>query len=135
MPTASAVVADIVDVALGNSKRTFDHLRIRPHSEALPLIERIEESVNRFYVRVAAQDRPGVVARLGRILGDHQISISGVLQHEGRGPNGTVPVVITTHKTQERDMAAALKEMADLDLLPGDPICIRIVDIPQDKDT
>jgi homoserine dehydrogenase len=135
MPTASAVVADIVDVALGNSKQTFDHLNIRPHNEMLPLIERLEESVSRFYIRVAAEDRPGVVARLGQILGDHQISISGVLQHEGRGPNGTVPVVITTHKTQERDMAAALKEMAALDLLPGEPVCIRIVDIPQDKDT
>jgi homoserine dehydrogenase len=135
MPTASAIVADIVDVALGNSKRTFDHLCIRPRSETLPLIERVEESANRFYIRVAAQDRPGVVARFGQILGNHQISISGVLQHEGRGPNGTVPVVITTHKSQERDVAAALKEMADLDLLPGDPVCIRIVDIPQDRDT
>jgi homoserine dehydrogenase len=135
MPTASAIVADIVDVALGNSKRTFDHLCIRPRHEALPFIERVEESSNRFYIRVAAQDKPGVIARFGKILGDHQISISGVLQHEGQGPNGTVPMVITTHKSQERDVAAALKEMSDLDLLPGDPVCIRIVDIPQDKDT
>ncbi len=135
MPTASAIVADIVDVALGNSKQTFDHLHIRPRNETLPLIERIAESSNRFYIRVAAQDRPGVVARLGKILGDHQISISGVLQHEGQGPNGTVPMVITTHKSQERDVAAALREMSDLDLLPGEPVCIRIVDIPQDRDT
>jgi homoserine dehydrogenase len=135
MPTASAVVADIVDVVLGNSKRTFDHLLIRPRSEAQSLIERIEDSVDRFYIRVMAQDQPGVVARCGQILGDHQISISGVLQHEGCGPNGTVPVVITTHNTRQHDMAAALDELAGLDVLAGEPVCIRIVDIPEDRDT
>jgi homoserine dehydrogenase len=135
MPTASAVVADIIDVALGNSKTTFDHLRLRPRHEAQPLIEEIGESVTRFYIRVMAKDEPGVVARYGQILGDHQISISGALQHEGTGPDNTVPVVITTHRTQEKNMAAALAELKGIDIISGNSICIRIVDIPQDKDT
>jgi homoserine dehydrogenase len=135
MPTASAVVADLVDVALGNSKTTFEALRLRPRSEAAPLIEKIDESVSRFYIRVMAKDKPGVVAQYGKILGDHQISISGALQHEGSGPDNTVPVVITTHKTQEKCMAAALKELSRQDIISGRPVCVRIVDIPQDKDS
>lgn len=135
MPTASAVVADIIDVALGNSKTIFDHLRLKSRSETKPLIEEIGESVTRFYIRVMAKDEPGVVARYGKILGDHQISISGALQHEGTGPGDTVPVVITTHQTQEKNMAAALAELAGIDIISGKSVCIRIVDIPQDRDT
>lgn len=134
MPTASAVVADLLDVALGNSRTTFEHLRLKPREEVVPLIEDINDSVSRFYIRVMAQDVPGVVACYGRILGDHQISISGALQHEGRGPDNTVPVVITTHRTQERNMAAALAELARSELFAGQPVCIRIEDIPEDRD-
>jgi len=134
MPTASAVTADIIDVALGNSKTTFDHLHLKSRSETRPLIEEIGESVTRFYIRVMAKDEPGVVARYGKILGDHEISISGALQHEGTGPGNTVPVVITTHRTQEKNMAAALAELKGIDIISGNSICIRIVDIPQDKD-
>jgi homoserine dehydrogenase len=135
MPTASAVVADVIDVALGNSRTTFEHLRLRPRDQILPLLEKIDDSVSRFYVRVLARDKPGVVARYSKILGDHQISISGALQHEGTGPSNTVPVVITTHKTQEKNMTTALAELTRLDVISGKPVCIRIVDIPQDKDT
>jgi homoserine dehydrogenase len=135
MPTASAVVADLIDVALGNSRTTFEHLRLRPRSESASLIEKIDESLSRFYIRVMARDQPGVVAQYGKILGDHQISISGALQHEGTGPDNTVPVVITTHQTQEKNMTAALKELSRQDIISGRPVCVRIVDIPQDKDT
>jgi homoserine dehydrogenase len=129
------VVADIIDVALGNSRKTFEHLRLKPHSEVRSLMEKMDDTVSRFYLRVMAKDEPGVVARYGKILGDHQISISGALQHEGRGPDNTVPLVITTHETQERNMAAALAEMAESDVFNGQPVCIRIVDIPEDRDT
>jgi homoserine dehydrogenase len=135
MPTASAVMADIIDVALGNSKTIFNHLRLKPRDEVRPLIESVGETVTRFYIRVMAKDEPGVVARYGKILGDHQISISGALQHEGTGPGNTVPVVITTHRTQEKNMVAALAELKKIDIISGRPVCVRIVDIPQDKDT
>jgi len=135
MPTASAVVADLIDVALGNSRTIFESLRLRPRDEVVPLLEKIDDCVSRFYVRVMAKDKPGVVARYGKVLGDHEISISGVLQHEGSGPSNTVPVVITTHKTQEKNMREALAELTRTDVISGKPVCIRIVDIPQDKDT
>jgi len=133
MPTASAVVADIIDVAFGNSATTFRHLHLKPRSEVESLIEKIGNCVSRFYIRVLAKDQPGVVASYSKILGDHQISISGALQHEGRGPDNTVPVVITTHPTQQKNVTAALGELAELDVLSGKPVCIRIVDIPEDK--
>jgi len=134
MPTASAVVADVIDVALGNSRTTFRQLNLKPRSEVEPLIQKIDEIESRFYIRVMAKDQPGVVASYGKILGDHLISISGALQHEGRGPHNTVPVVITTHITQQRNMTAALNDLAQEDVFSGKPVCIRIVDIPEDKD-
>ncbi len=134
MPTASAIVADIIDVAMGNSRTTFRQLCLKPRTEIEPLIKRIDEIESRFYIRIMAKDQPGVVANYGKILGDHQISISGALQHEGRGPDNTVPVVITTHITQQRNMTAALNDLAEEDVFSGKPVCIRIVDIPEDKD-
>jgi homoserine dehydrogenase len=134
MPTASAVVADIIDVAIGNSAATFNYTHIEPRQKAAALIDKIDNLVSRFYIRVMAKDKPGVFARFGTILGDHQISISGVLQHEGSGPGNTVPVVIATHPTQQKNMTAALKDVAASDVINGKPVCIRIVDIPEDKD-
>jgi homoserine dehydrogenase len=134
MPTASAVVADIIDVAIGNSATTFRQLRLQPREKTAPLIVKIGDSVSRFYIRVMAKDQPGVFAQIGKILAENAISISGALQHEGRGPDNTVPVVITTHPTKQSKVTAALKDLAKLDTICGKPVCIRIVDIPEDKD-
>ncbi len=134
MPTASAVVADIIDVALGNSATTFRHLNLRPRSQTVPLIEKIDNLVSRFYIRIMCKDQPGVIAQWSRVLADHQISISGALQHEDIGPDNTVPVVIATHPTQQKNITAALEDMEKLDVIGGKPVCIRIVDIPEDKD-
>ena len=134
MPTASAVVADIIDVALGNSANTFRHLHLKPRSETSPLIEKIDNIVSRFYIKMMVKDQPSGVAHFSKVLGDHQISISGALQREGRGPDNTVPVVIVTHPTQQKNITAALKDLQALDVINGKPVCIRIVDIPEDKD-
>jgi homoserine dehydrogenase len=134
MPTASAVVTDIIDVALGNSATTFRHLHVRPRSETESLIERIGDTVSRFYIRVMCKDRPGVVAQWSRVLADHEISISGALQHEGTGPDNTVPVVIVTHPTRQESMTGALEDIEKLEVIGGRPVCIRIVDIPEDKE-
>jgi len=135
MPTASAVVADIIDVALGNSATTFQHLNLQPRSRTAPLIEKIDNLVSRFYIRIMCKDQPGVIAQWSKILADHQISISGALQHEGTGPENTVPVVIATHPTRQKNVTAALEDMERLDVIGGKPVCIRIVDIPEDKES
>jgi homoserine dehydrogenase len=134
MPTASAVVADIIDVALGNSARTFKHLSLKPRPEVEPLIEKIENIISRFYIRFMAKDQPGVFAQVGKILADNQVSISGVLQHEGRGEENTVPLVIATHPTRQAKIDACLNGLRKLDTVINEPVCIRIVDIPEDKD-
>ncbi|MHC4646843.1 MAG: homoserine dehydrogenase [Planctomycetota bacterium] len=134
MPTASAVVADIIDVALGNSATTFRHVKLTPRNQTMQIIEKIDNLVSRFYIRIMCKDQPGVIAQWSQILADHHISISGALQHEGRGPENTVPVVITTHTTPQRNVTAALKDMQALDTIGGKPVCIRIVDIPEDTD-
>jgi homoserine dehydrogenase len=134
MPTASAVVADIIDVALGNSATTFRHLSLQPRSRTAPLIEKIDNLVSRFYIKIMCNDQPGVIAQWSKVLAEHQISISGALQHEGIGPDNTVPVVIATHPTRQKNVTAALEDMEKLDVIGGKPVCIRIVDIPEDKD-
>jgi len=134
MPAASAAVADIIDVALGNSATTFRHLHLKPRNEVKPLIKTIDNLVSRFYIRVMCKDQPGVIAQWSKVLAEHQISISGALQHEGTGPENTVPVVITTHPTLQKKVTAALADIEKLDVIGGKPICIRIVDIPEDKE-
>ena len=134
MPTASAVVADIIDVALGNSGTTFAHLNLRPRSQTVPLIEKMDNLVSRSYIRIMCKDRPGVVAKWSKVLADHEVSISGAIQHEDTGPDNTVPVVIATHPARQEDISAALDDMRKLDVIGGEPVCIRIVDIPEDKD-
>ncbi|MHC5060654.1 MAG: homoserine dehydrogenase [Planctomycetota bacterium] len=133
MPTASAVVADIIEVAMGNSAKLFNSLQIQPKEKAASLISGIDDLVSRFYIRLMARDEPGVLACLSKVLGDHGISISGALQHEGSGPDNTVPVVITTHPTRQKNMSTALAELARLDKVGAEPVCIRIVEIPEDK--
>ena len=134
MPTASAVVADIIDVALGNSATTFRHLNLQPRSKTAPLIEKIDNLVSRFYIRIMCKDQPGVIAKWSKVLAENEISISGALQHEDIGPDNTVPVVITTHPTRQKNVTTALEDMEKLDVIGGKPVCIRIVDIPEDKD-
>ncbi len=134
MPTASAVVADIIDVALGNSATTFRHLNLQSSSQTAPLIEKIDNLVGKFYIRIMCKDQPGVIAQWSKVLADHQISISGALQHEDIGPDNTVPVVIVTHPTRQKNIFAALEDMERLDVIGAKPVCIRIVDIPEDKD-
>lgn len=134
MPTASAIVADIIDVALGNSATTFEHQKLKPRNETIPMIDTIDNLICRYYIRFMAKDQPGVFAQIGKILAENQISISGVLQREGRGRHNTIPLVITTHESQQSKVTACLKGLAKVDTIMSEPVCIRIVDIPEDKD-
>ncbi len=134
MPTASAVVADIIDVALGNSATIFNHLQLKPRSETAPLIEKISDTVSRFYIRLMVKDQPGVFAQIGKILAENAVSISGVLQREGSGPDNTVPVVIATHPNKQSKITTTLEGLDKLDTVCSKPVCVRIVDIPEDKD-
>ena len=134
MPTASAVVADIIDIALGTSERLFERMPMVTETRRAANFRKLEDITSRFYIRIMAKDQPGVFAKYGQILSKHDISISGVIQREATGPDSTVPVVITTHRTRQKNMAAALNELQRLDIISEKPVCIRIVEIPEDKE-
>ena len=134
MPTASAVVADIIDIALGTSQQLFERMPMVTEKRRAANFKKIEDIVSRFYVRIMAKDQPGVFARYGQVLGRHGISISGAMQRESPGPDSAVPVVITTHPTRQKNMAAAINELLRLDIIHQKPVCIRIVEIPEDKE-
>ena len=105
MPTASAVVADIVDAASGRAAATFTAI---PEGPGGPTLLPAEEVSRRYYLRLTIDDRPSVLARLASVLGENGISIASVIQSEGSGRDqDQVPLVIMTHITTEGQMRAA----------------------------
>ncbi|MCK4600912.1 MAG: homoserine dehydrogenase, partial [Phycisphaerae bacterium] len=131
MPTASAVVADLVSVAIGTAPRSFEHLKIWPDLNAPADQLPIEAIRSRYYIRTICDDRPGVFAKIAAILGRCDISISSVLQHEvpaGENVSMGVPVVITTHRAQEGNVRRAMDEVDALEDIKAKSICIGIVD-------
>jgi homoserine dehydrogenase len=113
MPTASAVVADLIDVAVGRAQRTFHTLRLWS-GDGGDLVLRPSATVrSRFYLRALIQDRPGVLADIARILANEHISISSVIQHEALDEHegDTVPLVIMTHTALTGQFRTALAEI------------------------
>jgi homoserine dehydrogenase len=100
MPTASAVVADVIDMAVGRAQQTFRSLKLWSSETRKTQLRSRNTIPSRFYLRMTVQDRPGVLAEITRILADHHISISSIIQHEAmEGPEGSavVPLIIMTH--------------------------------------
>ena len=127
-PTASAVVADIVDVvrALNGESSVFvPHLAFQPSAIANTPILPMTEVVTSYYLRITAHDRPGVLADVTRILSGHGISIEAILQkpaHEA----GSVPVILLTKLVQEKEMNQAIAEMEALADIIGKIVRIRL---------
>src|SRR5262249_41997641 len=82
MPTASAVAADIIDLAVGRAQRTFQTLRLWSGESCAVQLRPAATVRSRFYLRLQVADRPGVLAEIAHVLAQHQISISSVIQHE-----------------------------------------------------
>jgi homoserine dehydrogenase len=121
-PTASAVVADILDIARGARVPVFG-VPAGKLENARP--RAIEQRVGAYYLRLMVVDRPGVIADVAAILRDHQVSLESVLQRL-RAPGDNVPVVLTTHETQEARMAAAVAQIGVLQSVVELPRVIRI---------
>ena len=121
-PTASAVVADIMDVARGDQVPTFaipagDLAPSKPVS--------MERHNGPFYICMTVRDQPGVMAEITAIFRDQAISLESMLQR-GRAPGEPVPVVLTTHETEEAAMGRALAHISALDTMVAPPRMIRI---------
>jgi len=125
--TASAVLADIIDVATGNAKRRFDTLGIwpdiAPPADVLPM----EQVRGRYYLHVTCQDSPGVLGSIANALGRNNISIASMIQHEPVPGASGVPLIFTTHEAVEGDVRAALGEINDLDVVGQPTVTIRII--------
>jgi homoserine dehydrogenase len=118
LPTASAVVADLIDLAVGRAQRTFAAARLWS-ADGRGFVLRPPGGVrSRFYLRVLVQDRPGMLAEVARVLAEQQISIASVIQHEAfEGHEGEfVPLVIMTHYAPTGKFRVAA---AAIDALPG----------------
>lgn len=121
-PTASAVVADVIDIARGCLVPTFGVPvdRLEP-LVSLPLGERR----GAYYVRLRVVDRPGVIADIAAAMRDHDVSMEQFIQR-GRDPGEAVPVVLTTHDTTEAAMQRALRAIAAQEAVLDPPSMIRI---------
>ncbi|MBH60897.1 MAG: homoserine dehydrogenase [Alphaproteobacteria bacterium] len=124
-PTASAVVADLVDLARGDLLPTFgvpvQKLESTPSAT-------MEEHESAYYVRLMVVDKPGVMADVAAILRDENVSLESVLQR-GRDPGEVVPVILTTHVTVEAGMRRALQQIGELELVVESPLMIRVEDL------
>ncbi len=123
-PAASSVVSDIMAAAQGitsgcgylpSSFANDDSLTVRPFGET--------ECAH--YIRIPAEDRPGVLGRVARILAAHDVSIASVIQR-GRKKKGVVPVIFMTHQAREKSLAKACRLISGLKEIRGAPLRIRV---------
>jgi homoserine dehydrogenase len=128
-PTASAVVADLVDVVralTADPNNRVPHLAFQPDALAdLPILP-IEEVETSYYLRLHALDRPGVLADVTRILADQRISIEAILQKEPHAGEDTVPVIILSQRVKEKNMNAAIFRIEALGSIKGKVARIRL---------
>ena len=121
-PTASAVIADIIDIARGLRIPAFG---VSAVSLAKPQTVAMSEHSGPYYVRLMVVDAPGVFAEVAGCLRDHNVSMESVLQ-QSRDLGELVPVVMTVHETKESDMINTLNDIANIEAVVEYPTMIRI---------
>lgn len=126
--TASAVIADIVDVArtvVSGSSQKVPFLGFMESAlEDLPVLP-MDEVQSAYYLRIQAFDRPGVLAKVASILSEHGINIESIMQKESELKDGRIPVIILTHTVQERQMNSAIADLEALTDVDGQVVRIR----------
>jgi len=133
-PTASAVVGDLVDVArtLGASPEyRVPYLGFRADGMQEPRWAPVDEVETEYYLRMQAEDQPGVLAQVTRILSEEGISIEAIRQKEPRPGATDVPVVLLTHTTKERAMRKAVAAIDGLDVINGPSQLIRLEEVDE----
>jgi homoserine dehydrogenase len=126
MPTASAVWSDVLEIA----RRAAHAHEALPEDFPLataggPTVRPMRQVRSAYYLRVMAQDRPGVLAQVAGILGRHDISIASVIQ-KGRGGSAAVPVVMMTHEAVEGHLQDALAEIDRLPVVAQPTVRLRV---------
>ena len=126
MPAASAVVGDIINVAKSIIAGTNPYLLLQPTLEKTTYtLKPMDECETRYYIRLQVLDKPGVLAKISGILGQHNISIASVIQKE-RKIGESVPLIMMTHEAIEKNMKSALQEINKLDVITEETMMIRV---------
>jgi homoserine dehydrogenase len=128
-PTASAVVADIVDVAralTGDPENRVPHLAFQPDALSDHPILAIGESESAYYLRIQAKDHPGVLAQVASILSERGINIESIMQKEAEEQAGLVPLILVTHRVREARMDDAIAALEALEGVSGSVVRIRV---------
>lgn len=129
LPTASAVVADVVDVVRAlttDPENRVPHLAFQPNALSdMPILD-MEEVETAYYLRMQAIDQPGVLASVTNILGESGISIEAILQKEPHEGESHVPVIFLTQRVLERNMNQALEKIEALPEINGEVMRIRV---------
>ena len=131
-PTASAVIADLVDVArvqTADPANRVPMLSFQPDALTDTPILPMEEVETACYLRLQVIDKPGSLAEISRVLADFNISISAVIQKEVTSEGGPVNVIMLTHKNPEKDMNAAIARIETLSIVTGRVTRIRIEEL------
>jgi homoserine dehydrogenase len=131
-PTASAVVADLVDVTrmhTADPENRVPHLAFQPNKLVnLPILP-ISEVQTSYYLRLRVQDKPGVLADITRILADEQISIDAVIQKEPDEGEDQTDLIMLTHQTREKRINAAIAKMEALPVVAGKVTKLRLEEL------
>lgn len=126
MPTASAVLADMIDMVNGRAKITFNTLELwKRQSKTFSPVE-FAQSTGRYYMRLNVADQPGVLAEITSILGKSGVSIASVIQHDA-GSAGVVPLVIMTHTATEGAVADAFARIEKLSSVKPRSVRMRVL--------
>jgi len=129
LPTASAVVADVIDVARAlttDPENRVPHLAFQPRELSDTPVVSIDAVETAYYLRMTAKDKPGVVASVSGILGEAGISIEAMQQKEPAEGETEVPLVMLTHRVREGQMNEAIAKIEALDSISGSVVRIRV---------
>ncbi len=130
--TASAVVADLVDVtrmATADPEHRVPHLAFQPDRMSTTPILPMDDVESAYYLRLRAVDRPGVLADVTRICADLSISIDAIFQKEAGEGEDQVDVVILTHAVAERNVNDAIRRIEALSTIPSPVVRIRLEEL------
>jgi len=127
LPTASAVLSDVTSVAQQLATQSHHHLPTFIPEGDKPTIEPVDAISCRYYLRLSVQDKPGVLARVAKILGDHKISIATMIQKDV-AHSGFAEMIMMTHVARESDCRLALTQIDALDVVGAPTVRFRVED-------
>ncbi len=129
MPTASAIVSDVVEIARGIQRGIPNRVPLSYptiEQDKFLRIQPPDRFLSRYFLRFTVKDQPGVLSTLSGVLGEHHISIASVIQKEAH-PVDSVPLVMLTYEASEHDMQKAIRTIEQLDCVTDKTVLIRVL--------